>query len=53
MTFLQSAIEEAKKGLSEGGMPIGAVLVHEGKIIGCGHNQRVQRGSVIESGALE
>ena len=45
--FLESAIEEAKKGLSEGGIPIGSVLVHDGKIIGRGHNQRVQRGSVI------
>ena len=45
--FLQSALEEARKGLSEGGIPIGAVLVHEGKIIGSGHNQRMQRGSVI------
>jgi cytosine deaminase len=45
--FLQSAVEEAKKGLSEGGIPIGSVLAHEGKIIGRGHNQRVQRGSVI------
>ena len=50
--FLQSAIEEAKKGLSEGGIPIGAVLVHEGKIIGSGHNQRVQRGSVIHHGEM-
>jgi cytosine deaminase len=45
--FLEGAINEAKKGLSEGGIPIGSVLVHEGKIIGRGHNQRVQRGSVI------
>ncbi len=45
--FLTSAIEEAKAGRSEGGIPIGAVLVHEGRIIGRGHNQRVQRGSVI------
>jgi cytosine/creatinine deaminase len=45
--FLAAAIEEARKGLAEGGIPIGAVLVHEGKIIGRGHNQRVQRGSVI------
>ena len=45
--FLQAAIEEAKKGLAEGGIPIGSVLVLDGKIIGCGHNQRVQRGSVI------
>jgi cytosine deaminase len=45
--FLQAAIEEAKKGLAEGGIPIGSVLVCDGKIIGRGHNQRVQRGSVI------
>ena len=45
--FLQAAIEEARKGLAEGGIPIGSVLVLDGKIIGRGHNQRVQRGSVI------
>ena len=45
--FLQAAIDEAKKGLAEGGIPIGSVLVCDGKIIGLGHNQRVQRGSVI------
>src|SRR5713101_6788022 len=45
--FLEAAIEEAEKGLAEGGIPIGSVLVCEGKIIGRGHNQRVQRGSVI------
>jgi cytosine deaminase len=45
--FLQAAIEEAKKGLAAGGIPIGSVLVHDGKIIGRGHNQRVQHGSVI------
>jgi len=50
--FLQSAIDEAKKGLSEGGIPIGSVLVHEGKIIGRGHNQRIQRGSVIHHGEM-
>ena len=50
--FLQSAIEEAKTGLSEGGIPIGSVLVHEGKIIGRGHNQRIQRGSVIHHGEM-
>jgi creatinine deaminase len=50
--FLESAIEEAQKGLSEGGIPIGSVLVHEGKIIGCGHNQRVQRESVIHHGEM-
>ncbi len=46
-SFLEAAIEEAKKGLSTGGIPIGSVLVCDGKIIGRGHNQRVQKGSVI------
>src|ERR1043165_866280 len=50
--FLASAIEEARKGLAEGGIPIGSVLVHNGKIIGRGHNQRVQRGSVIHHGEM-
>ena len=45
--FLQAALAEAKQGLVEGGIPIGSVLVHEGRVIGRGHNQRVQRGSVI------
>ncbi len=45
--FLKEAIAEAKKGLEEGGIPIGAVLVIDGKIVGRGHNQRVQKGSVI------
>ena len=45
--FLRSAIEEARNGLAEGGIPIGSVLVLEGKLIGRGHNQRVQRNSVI------
>jgi creatinine deaminase len=45
--FLQAAIEEAKTGLSEGGIPIGSVLVVGGKIVGRGHNRRVQRGSAI------
>jgi cytosine deaminase len=45
--FLQAAIKEARNGLAEGGIPIGSVLVCDGKIIGRGHNQRVQRGSVI------
>src|SRR6187402_1467724 len=45
--FLQAAIDEAKKGLAAGGIPIGSVLVCDGEIIGRGHNQRVQRGSVI------
>ncbi len=45
--FLRAAIEEAKKGLSEGGIPIGAVLVIGDKIVGRGHNRRVQKGSAI------
>jgi cytosine deaminase len=45
--FLQAAINEARESLAAGGIPIGSVLVHGGKIIGRGHNQRVQRGSVI------
>jgi cytosine deaminase len=45
--FLQAAIEEARLGLQEGGIPIGSVLVCDGAIIGRGHNQRVQRGSAI------
>lgn len=44
---LQAALEEARKGLAEGGIPIGSVLVLDGKIIGRGHNRRVQDGSVI------
>lgn len=42
-----AAIEEAQKGLSEGGIPIGSVLVIDGKIVGRGHNQRVQKGSSV------
>ncbi|UCG15603.1 MAG: nucleoside deaminase [Phycisphaerales bacterium] len=45
--FLQAAIEEAKKGLAEGGIPIGSVLAIEGEIVGRGHNLRVQNGSAI------
>jgi len=45
--FMQAAIEEARKGLSEGGIPIGSVLVVGGKIVGRGHNRRVQKGSAI------
>ncbi|MEQ8847487.1 nucleoside deaminase [Botrimarina sp.] len=45
--FLQAAIDEAKLGLAEGGIPIGAVLVIDDRIVGRGHNRRVQRGSVI------
>ena len=45
--FLQAAIDEAKLGLKEGGIPIGSVLVIDGKIVGRGHNRRVQKGSAI------
>lgn len=45
--FLQAAIEEAKKGLNEGGIPIGSVLVIDDKIVGRGHNRRIQNGSVV------
>jgi len=44
---MKEAIEEAKKGLSEGGIPIGSVLVIDGKIVGRGHNRRIQKGSPI------
>ena len=54
--FMQAAIEEAQKGLAEGGIPIGSVLVIDDKIVGRGHNRRVQKGSAIlhaEMDALE
>jgi cytosine deaminase len=50
--FMKAAIEEAQKGLEEGGIPIGSVLVYQNKIIGRGHNQRVQKGSVIHHGEM-
>ena len=45
--FLQAAIEEARRGLAEGGIPIGSVLVIDGEIVGRGHNQRVQKRSAV------
>lgn len=45
--FLQAAIDEAKQGLAEGGIPIGSVLVIDGKIVARGHNKRVQQGSAV------
>lgn len=45
--FLEASIEEAKKGLAEGGIPIGSVLVIDGRIVGRGHNKRVQKGSAV------
>jgi len=50
--FLQAALDEARQGLAEGGIPIGSVLVCDGQIIGRGHNQSVQRGSVIHHGEM-
>ena len=51
--YLQAAIDEAQQGLAEGGIPIGSVLVHQGKIIGRGHNRRVQQGSAILHGEMD
>jgi cytosine deaminase len=51
--FMKEAVDEARKGLSEGGIPIGSVLVRAGKIIGRGHNQRVQKGSAILHGEMD
>jgi cytosine/creatinine deaminase len=50
--YLRAAIEEARKSLQQGGIPIGAVLVHDGQIIGRGHNCRVQSGSAIDHGEM-
>ncbi len=50
---MQAAIEEARRGLEEGGIPIGSVLVHDGRIIGRGHNRRVQKGSAILHGEMD
>lgn len=52
-TYLNEAIAEARIGLKEGGIPIGCVIVHEGKIIGRGHNKRVQNSSVILHGEMD
>jgi creatinine deaminase len=51
--FLRAAIAEAEAGLAEGGIPIGSVLVHQGRIIGRGHNRRVQKGSAILHGEMD
>jgi cytosine/creatinine deaminase len=51
--FMEEAYKEALKGYDESGIPIGSVLVHNGKIIGRGHNQRVQKGSVILHGEMD
>jgi len=51
--FLEAAIAEAELGLAEGGIPIGAVLVHDSKVLGRGHNRRVQQGSVVLHGEMD
>jgi len=51
--FLQAAIDEARLGRQEGGIPIGSVIVHKGQIIGRGHNRRVQRGSAVLHGEMD
>ncbi|MBY0461608.1 MAG: nucleoside deaminase [Alphaproteobacteria bacterium] len=50
--FMNLAIEEAKKGLATGGIPIGSILVKNNQVIGRGHNRRVQHGSVIHHGEM-
>jgi cytosine deaminase len=51
--FMKAALEEAEKGLAEGGIPIGSVIVYGGQIIGRGRNQRVQKGSAILHGEMD
>lgn len=51
--FIKAALVEANKGLREGGIPIGSVIVHNGEIIGRGHNRRVQKGSAILHGEMD
>src|SRR5689334_13568901 len=51
--YLEAALAEAEAGLAEGGIPIGSVLVYQGKILGRGHNRRVQRGSAILHGEMD
>ncbi len=51
--FMNLAIAEAKKGLSEGGIPIGCVIVHNNKVLGRGHNKRIQKGSVVLHGEMD
>ena len=51
--YLSEAIAEARQGISEGGIPIGSVLVRDGKIIGRGHNKRVQDGDPITHAEID
>jgi len=50
---MQAAIDEAEAGRREGGIPIGSVIVHDGRVIGRGHNRRVQRGSAVLHGEMD
>lgn len=52
-SFMNAAIAEAEKGIAEGGIPIGSVIVHGGRILGGGHNRRVQSGSAILHGEMD
>lgn len=52
-SYMQAAIEQARQGLAEGGIPIGSVIVHRGTIIGRGHNRRVQQGSAVLHGEMD
>ncbi|MDX1460541.1 MAG: nucleoside deaminase [Xanthomonadales bacterium] len=51
--FMRAAIDQARKGLEQGGIPIGSVIVHQGLIIGAGHNRRVQQGSSVLHGEMD
>lgn len=51
--YMKEALIEAEKGFSEGGIPIGSVIVHKGRIIGRGHNRRIQNGSAILHGEMD
>ena len=51
--FMMAAIQEAEKGLKEGGIPIGSVLVHRGRVIGRGHNRRIQKNSAVLHGEMD
>ena len=51
--FFEEAVQQARKSAQEGGIPIGSVIVHQGKILGKGHNQRMQKGSVVLHGEMD
>jgi len=51
--FIEAAIKEAEQGLNEGGIPIGSVLVYKNKVIGAGHNRRIQNGSTVLHGEMD